>query len=146
MAQTNFSGPIASGDRPAGSPGGANVGFVVLSQSTSVTANSTTSQNVTLRVPRGTQLIDFKIDVRTIFNGTTPVLAAGTTVGGTEYLSAVSLGTVGRRPLGLTGPQVEALQSVLNNRDVVFTISAGTANTAGLVYIEMQYVQKSADD
>ncbi len=148
MARTQFSGPLTSGDRQAGSPGGANVGFVVLSQSTTINVDTTLVQNATLRVPRGTQLVDFKIDCRTAFNaGSAAVLSAGTTSGGTEYLSAINVATTGRKALGLTVTQMDALQSVLNNRDVVFTVtSTGTQPTTGVVYIEMQYVQKSADD
>ncbi len=148
MARTAFTGPLVSGDRPAGTPGGSNVGFVVLSQTTEINVDATLVQNATLRIPRGSQIIDFKIDVRTVFNaGSAAVLSAGITSGGTEYLSGISVATVGRRPLGLTAPQVEAIQNVLNNRDVVFTVtSTGTQPTTGRVFIEMQYVQKSSDD
>jgi hypothetical protein len=146
MAQTNWTGPLASGDRPAGFPGGSNVGFVVLSQSVTIAADNTTVQNATIRIPRGSQIIDFKIDCRTAFNGTTPVLSAGITSGGTEYLSGIAMGTTGRKGLGLTAVQTENLQNVVNNRDVVFTITGATASSAGLAYVEMQYVQKTADD
>jgi hypothetical protein len=148
MAQTNWTGPLASGDRPAGFPGGSNVGFVVLSQSTVINVDNTLVQNATLRVPRGTQIIDFKIDCRTVFNaGTSAVLSAGTTSGGTQYLSGINMATVGRKALGLTAAQMDALQNVLNDRDVVFTItSTGTQPSTGVAYIEMQYVQKTADD
>lgn len=146
MAQTNFTGPIASGDRAAGFPGGTNVGLVTLSQTATITADSTTVQNATIRLPRRSRIVDFKVDCRTAFNGTTPVLSAGITSGGTEYLSAIAMGTTGRKALGLTAPQLEALQNTLDNRDVVITVTGATASSAGLAYVDVQYVQTTADD
>jgi len=146
MAQTNWTGPLVSGDRPAGFPGGPNVGFVVLSQTLTLTADGTTVQNGTFRLPRGSQIIDFKVDCRTAFNGTTPVLSAGITSGGTQYLIDIAMGTTGRKALGLTAPQLEALQTIGGNREVVVTITGGTASANGVAYVEIQYVQKTADD
>lgn len=139
MAQTNFTGPLASGD-----PGA--VGLAVLAQTVRIDANNTTSQTATVRLPRNTRILDFYPDVRTVFNGTTPVLAAGIAAAGTQYLSAIALGTAGRRPLGLSATQVEALQSTGSNRDLVFTVSAGTANSAGILFVTVLYVQTTADD
>ena len=146
MARTQWTGPLAVGDRPAGTPGGSNVGFVVLSQTLTLTADSTTVQNGTFRLPRGSQIIDFKVDCRTAFNGTTPVLSAGITSGGTQYLSAIAMGTTGRKGLALSAAQLEALQNIGDNLDVVVTITGGTASSAGVAYVEIQYVQKSSDD
>ena len=148
MAQTNFSGPLASGDRPAGFPGGSNVGLVVLSQRRTINVDATLVQNATIRLPRNSQIVDFKIDCRTAFNaGTSATLSAGTTSGGTQYLSGINMATVGRKALGLTATQMDSLQSTGDNRDVVFTItSVGTQPTTGIAYIEVQYVQTTADD
>jgi hypothetical protein len=146
MAQTNWTGPLASGDRPAGFPGGSNVGFVVLSQTLTIDADDTTVQNGVFRLPRGSQIIDFKVDCRTVFNGTTPVLSAGTASGGTQYLSGIAMGTTGRKGLGLTAAQIENLQDIGTNREVVVTVTGATASATGRAFVEIQYVQKTADD
>lgn len=148
MAQTNFSGPLASGDRPAGTPGGANIGLVKLSQRVTIPVDTTLVQNATIRLPRNSQITDFLVDCRTAFNaGTAAVLSAGTTSGGTQYLSGINMATTGRKSNSFTAPQLEALQSVGSNRDVVITItSTGTQPTTGLAYIEIEYVQTTADD
>ena len=147
MAQTLFSGPLASGDKQAGATGGPNVGLVLLRQTVLMSFDATLVQNATFNVPVNTQIIDFNVDVGTVFDSaTSATLSAGTTSGGTQYLNGVSVKTAGRRPNAYTGAQVAALGNVGTNRQVVATITSVGQPTAGSVRVTLVYAQTAAED
>jgi len=147
MAQTTWSGPLASGDRNAGESGGPNLGFVALSQTALINFDATLVQDATFNVPAGTQLVDYYVDVLTAYDSaTSATLSAGTSSGGTQYLSAISVKTAGRRSNAFSAAQLAAMDDVGTNRQVVVTITSVGQPTAGQVRVTMLYVQTAADD
>jgi hypothetical protein len=147
MAQTTWSGPLASGDRNAGESGGPNLGFVALSQTALINFDATLVQNATFNVPAGTQLVDYYVDVLTAYDSaTSATLSAGTSSGGTQYLSAISVKTAGRRSNAFSAAQLAAMDDVGTNRQVVVTVTSVGQPTAGQVRVTMLYVQTAADD
>jgi len=147
MAQTTWSGPLASGDRNAGESGGPNLGFVALSQTRLMNFDATLVQDATFNVPAGTQLVDYYVDVLTAYDSaTSATLSAGTSSGGTQYLSAINVKTAGRRPNAFSAAQLAAMDDVGTNRQVVVTITSVGQPTAGQVRVTMLYVQTTADD
>lgn len=147
MAQTTWSGPLASGDRNAGESGGPNLGFVALSQTALINFDATLVQDATFNVPAGTQLVDYYVDVLTAYDSaTSATLSAGTSSGGTQYLSAISVKTAGRRSNAFSAAQLAAMDDVGTNRQVVVTITSVGQPTAGQVRVTMLYVQTTADD
>ncbi len=147
MAQTNFSGPLASGDRPDGTPGGSNVGLAVLSQTALLNFDATLVQNVTLQLPRGSQIVQIIPDVLTAFNSaTSATLTVGTASAGTQYVSGVNAKTAGRAAPTLTAAQLAAMDDIGTDRSVVTTVTSVGQPTAGQVRVTIQYVQTAADD
>lgn len=147
MAQTYFSGPLASGDRPAGTPGGSNVGLAVLSQTALINFDNTLVQNATFNLPRGSQIADFYVDVLTVYDSaTSATLSAGTASGGTQYLSAISAKTAGRRPNAFSAAQLAAMDNIGTDRTVVATVTSVGQPTTGQVRVTVVYVQTTADD
>ena len=147
MAQTTWSGPLASGDRNAGESGGPNIGLVALSQTALINFDATLVQNATFNIPAGSQIVDFYVDVLTVYNSaTSATVSAGTASGGTEYLSAISAKTAARRPNAFSAAQLAAMDDVGSNRQVVATVTSVGQPTAGQVRVTMLYVQTTADD
>lgn len=147
MAQTTWSGPLASGDRNAGESGGPNIGFVALSQTALINFDATLVQNATFNIPADSQIVDFYVDVLTAYDSaTSATLSAGLTSGGTQYLSAISVKTAGRRSNAFSAAQLAAMDDVDSNRSVVVTVTSVGQPTAGQVRVTMLYVQTAADD
>ena len=114
MGATHFSGPVVSGTLQQGETNGPNQGFAVLTQSTSITQNSTTAVSSTLYIPAGSEIIDFNVDVLTAFNSaTSATLSIGLTAGGTEYVSGVNVkAATGRMAPTYTAAQLAAMNGV----------------------------------
>lgn len=147
MSQTTWSGPLASGDRNAGESGGPNIGLVALSQTAVIDFDATLVQDATFNIPANSQIVDFYVDVLTAYDSaTSALLSAGTASGGTQYLSAISVKTAGRRPNAYSAAQLGAMDDVGTNRTVVATVTSVGQPTAGQVRVTMLYVQTSADD
>jgi hypothetical protein len=147
MAQTTWSGPLASGDRNAGESGGPNIGLVTLAQTALINFDATLVQNATFNIPASSQIVDFYVDVLTQFDSaTSATLSAGTASGGTQYLSAINVKTAARRPNAFSAAQLAAMDDVGTNRTVVATVTSVGQPTAGQVRVTMLYVQTTADD
>ena len=147
MAQTNFSGPLVSGDKPAGATGGPNTGFVVLSQTQTINFDATLVQNATFRLPRGSQILNIYKDVTVAYNSATSAsLTVGTASAGTQYVGSVDVKTTGRKNPTLTAAQLLAASDIGNNLDVVATVTSVGQPTAGQVIVTILYVQKRSDD
>jgi len=147
MSQTTWSGPLASGDRNAGEIGGSNIGLVALSQTAVINFDATLVQNVTYRLPAGSQIVDFYVDALVGYDSaTTATLSAGTASGGTQYLSAISVKTAGRRANAFSAAQLAAMAAVGNSTTVVVTVTSVGQPTVGQVRVTLLYVQTMADD
>ena len=147
MSQTTWSGPLASGDKPAGIAGGPNIGQVYLSQTALLNFDATLVQNATFNIPTSSQIVDFYVDVLTAYDSaTSATLSAGTATGGTQYLSSISVKTAARRSNGFSAAQLAAMDDVGTNRTVVATVTSVGQPTAGQVRVTLLYVQTTADD
>lgn len=143
MAQTSFTGPLASGTREAGTSLGPNIGLATLSQTGTITQNSTTAVDLTFYLPAGAQLVDILFDVTTAFDSaTTATGSVGTASAGTQYASGVNVKTAGRTRPTFTAAQLAAMADVSTNRAVVATVTPVGATAAGAVRVTLLYVQK----
>lgn len=150
MGATHFSGPVVSGDLQTGETYGPNQGFAVLSQSTSITQNSTTAVSSTLYIPAGSRIVDFNIDVLTAYNSaTSATLTIGTAAAGTQYVGSIDAKTAGRAAITYTAAQLAAMNGVTTTggaaattAPVVVTVTPVGATSAGYVVVTVLYVQQ----
>ncbi len=150
MGATHFSGPVVSGTLQQGETNGPNQGFAVLTQSTSITQNSTTAVSSTLYIPAGSEIIDFNIDVLTAFNSaTSATLTIGTAAAGTQYVGSIDAKTAGRAAPTYTAAQLAAMNGVSvlgvaapTTAPVVVTVTPVGATSAGYVVVTVLYVQQ----
>lgn len=149
MGATHFSGPVVSGTLQQGETNGPNQGFAVLTQSTSLTQNSTTAVSSTLYIPAGSEIIDFNIDVLTAFNSaTSATLTIGTAAAGTQYVGSIDAKTAGRAAITFTAAQLAAMNGVTTTgtaapttAPVVVTVTPVGATSAGYVVVTIIYAQ-----
>jgi hypothetical protein len=144
MGATHFSGPVVSGTLQQGETNGPNQGFAVLTQSTSITQNSTTAVSSTLYIPAGSD-----IDVLTAFNSaTSATLTIGTAAAGTQYVGSIDAKTAGRAAPTYTAAQLAAMNGVTTTgtaapttAPVVVTVTPVGATSAGYVVVTIIYAQ-----
>ena len=149
MGATHFSGPVVSGTLQQGETDGPNQGFSVLSQSTSITQNSTTAVSSTLYIPAGSRIVDFNIDVLTAYNSaTSATLTIGTAAAGTQYVGSIDAKTAGRAAPTYTAAQLAAMNGVTTTgtaapttAPVVVTVTPVGATSAGYVVVTIIYAQ-----
>lgn len=142
MSQTNWSGPLASGDRPAGYSGGPNLGFVVLSQTVLINRDATLVQSATVNLPYNSQLLNIVVDVLTQYDSaTSATVSVGTTAGGTTYASGVNAKTGVRVTPTFTAAQLAAMASTSTTGPVVATVTSVGQPTVGQVRVTYLYVQ-----
>lgn len=148
MAQTTLSGPLVTGDRPAGYPGGPNLGNVVLTQTMLINFDATLVQNGTINLPFNSQITNIFVDALTNYNsGTTAVVSVGTASGGTQYASGVNVRTpsAARTIPTFSAAQLAAMANTGSTGPVVATVtSTGAVPTAGQVRVTIQYVQTAS--
>ena len=150
MGATHFSGPVVSGTLQQGETDGPNQGFSVLSQSTSITQNSTTAVSSTLYIPAGSRIVDFNIDVLTAYNSaTSATLTIGTAAAGTQYVGSIDAKTAGRAAITYSAAQLAAMNGVTvtgtaaaTTAPVVVTVTPVGATSAGYVVVTVLYVQQ----
>jgi hypothetical protein len=150
MGATHFSGPVVSGTLQQGETDGPNQGFAVLTQSTSITQNSTTAVSSTLYIPAGSRIVDFNIDVLTAYNSaTSATLTIGTAAAGTQYVGSIDAKTAGRAAITYTAAQLAAMNGVTTTgtaapttAPVVVTVTPVGATSAGYVVVTVLYVQQ----
>ena len=149
MGATHFSGPVVSGTLQQGETDGPNQGFSVLSQSTSITQNSTTAVSSTLYIPAGSRIVDFNIDVLTAYDSaTSATLTIGTAAAGTQYVGSIDAKTAGRAAITYTAAQLAAMNGVTTTgtaapttAPVVVTVTPVGATSAGYVVVTIIYAQ-----
>ncbi len=150
MANTTFSGPIKAGNifNTTGSTVGtnvANVGFVVMSQTDTITFANTTDKSLSIVIPANSQLVDIKILVTTAFNaGTTNTMDIGIVGDSDLYVDNAAVGTAGDAALGNTA--LVTNWSDIGTTDVRLAakyIQTGTASSAGAARIVVSYVQNN---
>ena len=125
-------------------------GFVVLSQTSTVTTNADGSaSSVTETLPAGSQIINIFVDtmVTPVVGGgtaTTCPVTIGTAAAGTQYLSSTNAIAGGRIALSFTTAQCAAMADIGNNTSVVMTVDPnGTISTTqGVFRLTVVYAQK----
>lgn len=121
----------------------ADSGYVVQSQTALIDFNATLVQNATFALPAGAQILDFYVDVLTAFDSaTSATLSAGTTSGGTQYLSGISVKTAGRRSNAFSAAQLAAMDDIGTSTALVATVTSVGQPTAGQVRVTVVYAQK----
>lgn len=148
MAQTYFGSTLRSGSGTL--TDSTDGGFVVLSQTSTVTTNADGSaSSVTETLPAGSQIINFFVDtmVTPVVGGgtaTTCPITIGTAAAGTQYLSATNAIAGGRIALSFTTAQCAAMADIGNNTSVVMTVDPnGTVSTTqGVFRLTVVYAQK----
>lgn len=145
MSFTTFSGPIRAGEISAttGTTLGrdvANVGFVVMAQSSPVTQASSATSIV---IPANSQILSISLAVTTAWDGVATTLGVGTTASATFLTAAGALDAAAVGPLSAS-PGTDATR-VGNWNDVGTTdrkIAVTSTNTgAGVGVITVTYVQ-----
>jgi hypothetical protein len=147
MAQTLFSGPLASGDKQAGVSGGPNIGLAVLSQSVVINRDATLVQSGTINIPFGSTISNILVDVLTQYDSaTSATLSVGTTAGATTYASGVNAKTAARTTPTFTAAQLTSMANVGNTGTVVATVTSVGQPTVGQVRVTVIYVQNTSQD
>lgn len=142
MAQTTFSGPLASGDKDAGVSGGSNIGLVMLSQTMLINRDATLVQSATINLPINSQIVNIACDVLTAYDSaTSATLTVGTAAAGTQYASGVNAKTAGRTFPTFTAAQLTNMSNTTTNTAVVATVTSVGQPTVGQVRVTVQYVQ-----
>lgn len=142
MAQTTWSGPLASGDKAAGIAGGPNIGLVVLSQTAVISFDDDLVQDATFYLPTNSQIIDVVADVLTAYDSaTSATFSAGTSSGDTSYASGVNAKTTGRKYPTYTAAQLAAMDDIDTNTTLVATVTSVGQPTAGSLRVTVSYVQ-----
>lgn len=145
MATTHFTGPIKAGDilNTSGSTIGtdvANVGYVVMAQTSAVDQTASTT---TIVIPAGSQIIGIDLNVFTAWNGTASTLGVGTTASATAFTAAAAVdgGTIG---IVSAAPGADATRAGnwadVGSTDVKVTITS-TNTGAGVGWLTVRYIQ-----
>lgn len=145
MGQTTFTGPIRAGNilNTSGTTLGtdvANVGFVVMAQSSPVTQASGTT---TIVIPANSQILSIDVMVTTAWTGSAKTFGVGTTASATFLTAAGALDATAIGPLEAT-PGTDATRAG-NWVDVGTTdrqIAVTSTNTgSGVGVITVTYIQ-----
>jgi hypothetical protein len=145
MGTTTFTGPIKAGNilNTSGTTLGsdvANVGYVVMAQSSPVTQASGATSIV---IPANSQIVDIKVMVTSVWSGVATTFGVGTTASATFLTAAAALDGAAVGPLSAT-PGTDATRAG-NWIDVGTTdrkIAVTSTNTGtGTGVITVTYVQ-----
>lgn len=153
MSRSTFSGPVLSGTVKYNAF--KNVGNSIVSQSKTITQNSTNAVSATFYLPALSQITGFNIDTTVAWNSaTSAVLTIGITAGGTEYVTSVDVkaASPARAAYAFTSAQLNAmLSAVANTADstaagapisrVVATVTPTGATSAGTTVVTVCYAQ-----
>jgi hypothetical protein len=148
MAQTYFGSTLRAGSGTLTDT--TDGGFVVLSQTTTVTtASAGTATSASVTIPAYSQIINFLVDTvqdESVGGGTATAIAMtiGTAAAGTQYVSSTDVIGGGRIALTFTAAQLAAMADVTTNQSVFITVDPnGTISTTqGIYRLTVVYAQK----
>ena len=141
MAKTYFGSALRAGSSTL--TDAVDGGDVLMSQSLTITQNSTTAVSASFTLPASAQITDFIVDVLTAYDSvTSATLTVGTAAAGTQYITTVNAKTAGRAAPTLSAAQLLAMSSIGTNTSVVATVTPVGATSAGLVRVTVKYAQK----
>lgn len=143
MATTHFSGPVKIGTSGSGATD--NQGWVVASQTNTLTFADTTSKTLFV-LPATAQILEVYVDVTTLFNSSgTDTVSVGTSLSATAFVNAADVSTAGRK-LGSAGGATQLTNYTTVGATPVTVLgiyaqSVADAN-AGAATVTVVYVQK----
>ena len=147
MSQTYFGSTLRAGSGTL--TDATDGGYVVMTQTTTVTTNSGAAVSSTITLPASSQIIGFYLDgvvdaVVGAGTATTAPVTIGTAAAGTQYLSATDAIAGGRIALAFTTAQVAAMADIGTHQSVVVTVDPnGTIlTTQGVYRVTVVYAQK----
>ncbi len=148
MGQTTFSGPIKAGtikDTTGTTVGTdvANVGSVVMAQSTVIDIIGATSNDQSVAIiPANSQIVDVILNVTTVSNdGGTAVVDVGTSADSNAFLAAVNV-----KALATTHGTLDTEATDVGTTDlqILADFTAGSGNgTTGAATITVLYIQNN---
>ena len=144
MATTTFSGPIKAGPIREGSS--ANVGFVLMAQSTNVVFGADGTTTVVATVPANSQIFQITVDVTTAFNAaTTNTFDIGDGSTADQFADALNVGAQARLLATSDVSQIGNLIDIgASDVDVTVTYNqTGTAASAGAATVTVLYLQNN---
>jgi hypothetical protein len=113
----------------------------VMSQTDTLTQNSTNAVSVSFTLPANSQITDIIVDVTTAFNsGTSATLSVGRTAGGTELASGVNAKTGGRVRPTFSEAQLGNMADITTHTTVIATVTPVGATSAGALRVTVHYV------
>lgn len=137
---TYYQGAIKSGDAASELPSGVGVGTAVFSQTALIGFDADLVQEATFVLPKGAQVVDFKIDVLTAYNSaTSATLSIGSASAGTQYVGSVDAKTAGRAAPTLSAAQLAATDDITTNTTAYATITSVGQPSAGSVRVTVLY-------
>ena len=146
MAQTLFSGPLASGDRQPGLTN-PNIGLVYLSQTFLINRDATLVQSNSINLPASSQIVEIYADTLTPYDSaTSATLTIGSAAAGTQYVTSVNAKTGGRNTTTHTAAQCTAMANIGTNTALFGTVTSVGQPTVGQVRVTIQYVQTTSQD
>ena len=145
MSFATFSGPVRIGTVKEGS--GVNTGLVVLAKSVALPAAPGATTLGTL--PAGSQILNFIVDVTTMFNSAT-TLTVGTSGSAAAYLASTTITASGDNKRILQSVVdaslvAGALTNVGTSDVTLIATTASSTATAGAATLTVLYVQRADD-
>ena len=146
MSQTNFSGPLGSGDRAPGLTN-PNIGLVYLSQTFLINRDATLVQSNSINLPANSQIVEIYADTLVAYDSaTSATLTIGSAAAGTQYVTSVNAKTGGRNTTTHTAAQCTAMANIGTNTALFGTVTSVGQPTVGQVRVTIQYVQTTSQD
>ena len=149
MSQSQFDGPLASGDKQPGTPPpvgttvGSNIGLAVLAQSVTLQAAAGITTLIgDILLPAGSQIVQIIADTVVAFTATTAGLSVGTPGAPPGYLTGIDAKVVGRAAPVFTAGQLLAMNNIGINTIVRTSIAITGPTAVGTVQVTILYVQK----
>jgi len=141
MPATNFTA-ISLGTSPTAASTDLDIGYAGAYQFGVIVQNSTTAVSVTHKLPKNSRILAIVPNTTVAFDSaTSATFTAGTTAGGTTYVSGVDLkATAGRLSPTYTGAQLLAMENITTNTTVVVTATPVGATTAGRLSYWIHYI------
>lgn len=140
MPSTYFQGAVGQGSDICDTP---EASFFTSIKRATIQAASATNVDATITLPRNSQILQIFVDTTVAWTATGAVtLTAGTSAGGTQYITSIDLKTVTRGNPTLTAAQLLAMNNIGTNTSLVLRAnSASGANNVGTTRVTVLFVQ-----
>ena len=132
---------VASGTVQSGGASPANVGLAELVQYAIVTFGADGTATTVCTIPAGSSIYGIDIDVTTAFNaGSTNTISVGVSGTAAKFVTATSVGSLGRASVATTGAYSNWLNVGTSDVTIIATYNqTGTAASAGSARVAIRY-------